>query len=88
MSVMYGQNQNLLKKCVLCMEKSVPFKPGLGDCLEGFDEAIIVWQRFCEPARLRIAHYPWVCVFVCVCSVSCPPPQIDKDVTSQLASCV
>ncbi len=24
---------------------------------------IIVWQRFCEPARLRIAYCPWVRVF-------------------------
>ncbi len=23
---------------------------------------LIVWQRFCEPARLRIAYCPYVCV--------------------------
>ncbi len=47
---------------------------------------IIVWQRFCEPARLKIAYCPWF--RVSVCSISCPPPQIDKDVTSELAICV
>ncbi len=27
---------------------------------------IIVWQRFCEPARLRIAYCPWARPCVCV----------------------
>ncbi len=45
---------------------------------------LVVWQRFCEPARLRIAYCPWVRVF----SVSCPPPQIVKNSTSELAICV
>ena len=30
----------------------------------GIPEFLIVWQRFCEPARLRIAYCPWVRVSV------------------------
>ncbi len=39
----------------------------------------IVWQRFCEPAKLRIAYCLCVWLCVCVCSVACPSPKIDKD---------
>ena len=28
------------------------------------EEILVVWQRFCEPARLRIAYCLWMCACV------------------------
>ena len=41
---------------------------------------LIVWQRFCELARLRIAY----CLSVCA-SVSCPPPHVYRQVLYYLS---
>ncbi len=39
---------------------------------------LIVWQRFCEPARLRIAYCLSVCLFVCL-FLSCLTSHANKE---------